>query len=231
MKQKNEFKYLKNKVDINKIKISNSIVVGGMIAFGKTTLVNELSKNIKEVCVINEFHENDNLSNLLLEKMYEREDSLIYSSVFQLYFVLQRFTSYIKNCNQKCLTIFDRSIFEDRLFALENIKKASVVKYYESLWKEISNEIIYEHGIPKLYVILSGDWKLFEKRLFERNRVVEIKNFQKNKKYFQKILSIYEKYMINVCKKFNIRYLILDANKPLEQKVCSVLNELKILNN
>ncbi len=220
----------KKKPNFHRIKISNSVVVGGMIAFGKSTLVNELSKSMENVNVISELEEDDVLANLLLEKMYERSNSIIYGPVFQLYFVLQRFEKFKRNCNLDNLSIFDRSIFEDWLFAHENIVRPSVFRYYESLWKDISNELVYEHGVPKLYVILTGDWELFKQRLFERNRKSEIENFDKNKLYFKKLLSIYEEYMVSVCNDFGIQYILIDANKPLEEKVKLVLTKLASLN-
>lgn len=220
----------KRKPNFHRIKVSNSVVVGGMIAFGKSTLVNALSKQLDNAHIVTEFDDNDQLAHMLLDKMYGRENNIIYGSVFQLYFVLQRFEKFRQNCNRENLTIFDRSIFEDWLFAHENIIRPSVFRYYESLWKDISNELVYEHGVPKLYVILTGDWELFKKRLFERNRTTEIENFEKNKMYFKRLLSIYQDYMINVCKDFGIECLLVDANLELEQKVEMVLEKLKTLN-
>ena len=223
-------KNMKKKPNFHKIKVSNSIVIGGMIAFGKSTLVNELAKKLNNVNVITELDEDDKLSNLLLEKMYGRDNNMIYGSVFQLYFVLERFEKFRTNCNQKNLSIFDRSIFEDWLFAHENIVRPSVFRYYESLWKDISNELVYEHGVPKLYVILTGDWELFKHRLFKRNRKTEIDNFDKNKMYFKRLLAIYQEYMVNVCKDFGIDYILVDARKPLDEKVKLVLTRLANLN-
>ena len=220
----------KRKPNFHRIKVSNTVVVGGMIAFGKSTLVNALSKQLDNAHIVTEFDDNDQLAHMLLDKMYGRENNIIYGSVFQLYFVLQRFEKFRQNCNRENLTIFDRSIFEDWLFAHENIIRPSVFRYYESLWKDISNELVYEHGVPKLYVILTGDWELFKKRLFERNRTTEIENFEKNKMYFKRLLSIYQDYMINVCKDFGIECLLVDANLELEQKVEMVLEKLKTLN-
>lgn len=222
---------LKARPKFNPIRIANSIVVGGMIAFGKSTLVQALADKLKTINIVEEFNENDELSNLLLSKMYSRENNLLFGSVFQLYFVLQRFHKYKTNCNQEQLTIFDRSIFEDWIFAHENIIRPSVFRYYENLWKDISNELIYEHGVPKLYIILSGDWDLFKKRLFERNRQSEIENFEKNRLYFKKLLSLYQEYMVNVCNDFGIKYLIIDAKLELDQKVELIVNKLKTLNS
>lgn len=215
------------KPDLKKIKVSNSIVVGGMIAFGKSTLAKKINEAIKDSQIVFELNDEDQLMNLLLQKMYERENNVLFGSLFQLYFVLNRFQNYKNNCNNKNITIFDRSIFEDWLFAHENIVRPSVFSYYDSLWKDVAYELIYEYGVPKLYVILTGDWNLFKERLFERNRKIEIDNYKKNETYFRKLLEIYEEYMVNVCKDFGIDYILVDANKPLEEKVEIVLNKIK----
>lgn len=215
------------KPDLKKIKISNSIVIGGMIAFGKSTLAKKINEKIEKSNIVFELNDEDQLMTLLLEKMYERSNNVLYGSVFQLYFVLNRFDNYKKCCNQNELTIFDRSIFEDWLFAHENIVRPSVFSYYDSLWKDVATELIYQYGVPKLYVILTGNWELFKKRLFERNRKIEIDNFKKNETYFKKLLEIYDDYMINVCKDFGIDYILVDANKELDEKIDIVLNKLK----
>lgn len=217
------------KPDLKKIKVSNSIVVGGMIAFGKSTLATEINKSLPGSKIVFELNDDDVLMNLLLQKMYERENNLLFGSLFQLYFVLNRFQNYKNNCNSKEITVFDRSIFEDWLFAHENIVRPSVFSYYDSLWKDVAYELIYQYGVPKLYVILTGDWELFKERLFLRNRKIEIENYQKNETYFRKLLEIYEDYMINVCKDFGIDYIIVDAKKPLEEKIDIVLKKLQSL--
>ncbi|MDE6472927.1 MAG: deoxynucleoside kinase [Ureaplasma sp.] len=209
-----------------KIKLSNSIAIGGMIAFGKSTISNALKNAIENSNVIYELDDNDQLMMLLLEKMYEREDNELFGPLFQLYFVLNRFRNYKKNCNQKNLTIFDRSIFEDWLFANENISRPAVFNYYNSLWTSIVNELIYELGVPKLYIILDGDWDLFEERIYKRNREVEIANYEKNKEYFKHLLNIYKDYLVNVCKDFGINYLIIPANLTTEEQVKIVLKKL-----
>lgn len=225
--EKNEANALKP--DLKRIKVSNSVVIGGMVAFGKSTLATKLHETLTGSKIIFELNDEDELTMLLLEKMYERTNNVLYGSVFQLYFVLNRFENYKLNANSKEITIFDRSIFEDWLFAHENIIRPSVFSYYNSLWKDITTELIYEHGVPKLYVILTGTWELFKKRLFERNRKIEIENFNKNKTYFKKLLEIYESYMVNVCKDFGIEYILIDASKELDEKLQITINKIKSL--
>ncbi|AAB96099.1 deoxynucleoside kinase [Mycoplasmoides pneumoniae] len=211
-------------------KIANAVVVGGMIAFGKTTIAESLAKHLKGSKVIYELEEQDQLADLLLAKMYERNDELLYAPLFQLYFTLNRFNKYRKECNNKTPTIFDRSIFEDWLFAKQNIHRPSIFTYYNHLWNGIVKELIFKHGIPALYVILEGDWELFEQRLFQRNRKVEIDNFAKNKDYFKNLYKIYGEFIKNVCYDFGISHCIVNANQSVESITKQVLEVLKSKN-
>lgn len=214
-----------------KNRVANCIAIGGMIALGKSTLAQALHKELTNSNVVYEMNDDDQLMNLLLRKMYERENNVLFGSLFQLYFVLNRFDNYSKNCNSENLTIFDRSIFEDWLFAQSNIEKPSVFSYYDALWQGICKELVYEKGVPKLYVILDGSWELFKERVYKRNRAVEIENFSKNEVYFKSLNSKYTNYMVNVCKDFGIDYLVLDASKTVEESVNSVKNKLQELLN
>ncbi len=210
-----------------KIKIANAVVVGGMIALGKTTLAQSIVKVFPNASFCPELDDDDELWPILLKKMYERSDDNLYSSLFQLYFVIKRFYAYKAHINQNRLTVFDRSIFEDWLFAKENLNNPFLFNYYKGTYMGICNQTIYEVGVPKLYVILSGDLELFKQRLFKRNRKVEIENYEKNKVYFARLLEQYESFMVNTCKNFGIEYLIVDAKLPGEVKTKMVLDKLK----
>ncbi len=212
------------------LKVANCIAVGGMIAFGKSTLVQALSRRFPGARVVYELDEEDQLPNLLLSKMYDRSNDMLYGSLFQLYFVLNRFDNYKNNCNAEKLTIFDRSIFEDWLFAHENISRPEIFDYYASMWKTICKELIYDYGIPKLYVILTGDWDLFTRRIYERNRACEVENFAKNETYFKRLHNLYPTYMVDVCRQYGIPYILVDANLELEEKVDLVEKKLEEVN-
>lgn len=212
------------------IKVTNAIVIGGMIALGKTTLANALIKHYPEGKWIAELDENDQLANLLLNKMYERDDNDLYGSLFQLYFVIKRFSTYKKNVSKEQLSIFDRSIFEDWLFAKENLNNSFLFGYYEGTFKGIANEVVYDVGVPKLYVILTGTWELFKKRLFQRNRKCEIDNFERNETYFHRLLDQYESYLVSTCKNFGIDYIVVDASLELEEKTKMIIKKLDEIN-
>lgn len=216
--------------EYKKQKEANAIAVGGMISAGKSTIVENLVKKYGFEPVYELSNDPNDLMNILLDKMYQREQ--IAESVCQLQFLLNRFTRY-KNCilNSKnpAIKVFDRTIFEDRMFAFHNmLSQPTVYEYYEKLWKEQVNQLVYEIGTPKLYIILKLDWDKFLERLYKRNRSVEIKNFKKNETYFRLLNSGYIEYLTSVCATYRIPYVIIDvADKTVEQELAIIDKELK----
>ena len=203
-----------------KQKEANCIVVDGMSASGKTTLVNEITKVFGFHPIFELTNDKKDLTNILLERMYRRNE--VAEGVCQLHFLLDRFEKYKKNNGvyPNKIKVFDRSIFADRLFAYTNlVAQPNVFNYYEKLWLDKVNEMIYSIGLPKLYIILRIDWLTFKKRIFKRNRKMEIENFAKNKDYFYFLLLIYEKYLIQICQAYSIPYVIIDAKKSLNEKI------------
>ena len=193
-------------------KISNAIVIGGPISVGKTSIVNLLP-----FVAIHELDPNDELQNILLEQMYKGDE--VASQVFQLDILLTRFDKYKEFANSEKPHVFDRSILEDKIFAYLQLKNnKNVWNYYESIFNDRLNEMINEIGVPRIYIHLSLNWETFKKRTFKRNRISEVQNFEKNEKYFKKIIEIYDDYMIKKYKKYNIPYYLIDTNdKGIEE--------------
>ena len=213
-------KYLFNITKNKKTKEANCIVVDGMSAAGKSTLVNEIAKVFKFIPIFELTSNKKDLTNILLEKMYRRNE--VAEGVCQLHFLLDRFSKYKKNncISTNKIKVFDRSIFADRLFAYVNlITQPNVFNYYEKLWLDKVNELVYSIGLPKLYIILRIDWSTFKKRIFKRNRKMEIENFAKNKDYFYFLLLIYEKYLVQICQTYAIPYVIIDSKRNLKEKI------------
>lgn len=212
------------KIEFKKIKVANIVAVGGMIAAGKTTLTNALSKELN--CnVLYELDENDEVQKALLKGLYEKQD--IAPSVFQLYFFLRRFENYKKAANESNFVIVDRTVFEDRLFAHQNMSADPITfTFYDNMWRDKINELVYSIGLPRLYIILKIDWKTFKERLFKRDRKVETDNFEQNEDYFKSLLNVYVKFLSQTCETFGIDYIILDANMPTEQKLSIIKEKL-----
>ena len=117
-----------------KQKEANCIVVDGMSASGKTTLVNEIAKIFGFHPIFELTNDKRDLTHILLEKMYRRNE--VAEGVCQLHFLLDRFKKYKKNNGTflNKVKVFDRSIFADRLFAYTNLAtQPSVFSYYEKL--------------------------------------------------------------------------------------------------
>ncbi len=212
--------------NFQKIKVNNSIAIGGMVALGKSTLTDALSEAIG-ANPIREIDSRDTLTTLLLESMYKRDGNNIYAPLFQIYFLLTRYNKYIEHSNDKQTAIFDRTIFEDWLFAQININDPHIFNYYSKLWDARVNQLLYHHGVPKLYVILKGDWNLFIERIQKRARPYEMDNLKENMHYFRTLLNKYEEYLVNVCKNYGIKYIVIDAANPVHLNVELVKVALK----
>lgn len=213
------------KTEFKQIKVSNIIAVGGMIAAGKTTLVEALSKELS--CdILYELDDNDEIQNALLKGLYEKQD--IAPSVFQLYFFLRRFENYKKASKKNELVIVDRTVFEDRLFAHQNMSADPITfTFYDNMWRDKINELVYSIGLPKLYIIIDIDWKTFMERLFKRDRKVEVDNFKQNEDYFKNLNNMYVDFLSQTCQTFGIDYIILDAKFDNVTKIKLINEKLK----
>lgn len=211
----------------------NCIVIGGMVSCGKSTIVERLAKQFNFIPYYELPNDKNNLMYILLDRMYQRVE--VAPSVCQLQFLLYRFSCYRDGLKSNIdqVKVFDRSIFEDRLFAFFNmLDQPNVFEYYEKLWRDKINELLYVVGVPKLHVILSLDWETFKERLFKRNREIEIKNFERNKTYFHMLNECYVEYLKNICDTYFIPYIVIDAKQSVDEEIKLIqqkLIELKII--
>jgi len=211
-------------------KQANCVAVGGMISSGKSTIVEQIVKRYGFEPIYELSDDPNDLMNILLDKMYQRE--VIAESVCQLQFLLHRFERY-KNClnvpGDTKPKVFDRTIFEDRLFAFHNmLQLPTVYEYYEKLWRDQVYELIYNVGTPKLYIILSISWERFMERLYKRNRAVEIQNFAKNETYFRLLHKGYIEYLTSVCAAYRIPFIVIETDDlTVEEEMAIIDAELK----
>ena len=100
----------------------------------------------------------------------------------------------------------------------------------EKLWEKEILDLIKEHGKPKIYVLLTMNWDTFKKRLFERGREVEVKNFQANKEFFKRHIKEYEEHMISVFKKFDINYVNIETdNQSAKEVLATTLKAVEVI--
>lgn len=211
--------------NFQKIRVGNAFAIGGMIGAGKSTLSRALGNRLG-AAVVYELKEDDELQNLLLKKLYEGDKTS--AIAFQVYFFCSRFDNYKHGIRNNQISVFDRTIFEDRLFAHQNMTADPIMfGFYDSMWHDKTKELIYSVGVPKLYIILDIKWAAFKKRLFERGRAAEIDNFDQNEPYFRSVHRVYTEYLVNVCQVYGINYIVLDATLPTEEQVDLIMQKIQ----
>lgn len=192
-------------------KTANVIIVGGTIAAGKSTLVNELSKHYGWYAVP-ELREGDEIQEIILKKLYE--GGRIHLATVQYYFITNRFKQYQENSNGLVTSILDRGIWEDWIFAKLLMKsEPKSYEHYKVLWTKTVERILEEFGAPKAYVYLKVDWDTFRKRIYNRNREAEINNFARNEEYFKELLTEYVTNFTDLLRKWGVNVIEIDTDK------------------
>ena len=210
--------------NFQRIKVANAVAIGGMIGAGKSTLSRALGERLN-ADIVYELNEDDELQNILLKKLYEGDKTS--AIAFQVYFFCNRFDNYKHGIKNHKISVFDRTIFEDRLFAHQNMTSDPIMfGFYDSMWHDKTKELIYSVGVPKLYVILDFSWEDFKNRLFERGRKSEIDNFDQNEPYFKSVHRMYTEYLLKVCQVYGINYILLDAMIPTAKQVEMIMEKL-----
>ena len=207
-------------------KEANLIIVGGTIAAGKSTLVENISKATGWEAVP-ELRENDRIQDLVLEKLYE--GTRLHLATVQYYFISNRYKQYKEVHNKLITSILDRGLWEDWFFAkLLMAGEPKSYQHYIKLWDSTLEKIVRLYGKPKAYIYTKVDWENFEKRVFGRNREAEIKNFHSNKDYFRKLLDEYTNNFVDLLNKWDIEPIIIDTAKLNQEEVAEIaLKELK----
>ncbi|MBE0701372.1 MAG: deoxynucleoside kinase [Acholeplasmataceae bacterium] len=186
------------------------ISVGGMIASGKSTLVQKLGDALN-LPIMEEFEKDDEVFNTLLKWLYEQKDNV--EMLLQIYFIHNHWLNQQKYNNN---FIVDRDLIEHWLFAHHNLKSMpTIMNMYNGVFHAYMNQITK----PDLYIILDVDWQNFENRVMERGRQQEIDNFDKNKAYFQSLLKDYVKKIAAQCAVYDIPHVILNTSNKSEEDV------------
>ncbi|MCK5807148.1 MAG: deoxynucleoside kinase [Mycoplasmataceae bacterium] len=207
-------------------KEANLIIVGGTIAAGKSTLVENISKATGWEAVP-ELRENDRIQDLVLEKLYE--GTRLHQATVQYYFISNRYKQYKDVHNKLVTSILDRGLWEDWFFAKLLMKdNQKEYAYYVKLWETTLAKIVELYGKPKAYIFTTVDWDTFEKRIFGRGREAEIKNFNANKEYFKNLLDEYNDNFIVLLNKRGINPIVIDTvNMNQEQVTEYAMKKLK----
>jgi deoxyadenosine/deoxycytidine kinase len=186
------------------------IAVGGMIAAGKSNLVQRLGE-VLQMPVMKEYRDGDEVFSTLLQWLYEGKPNT--EMLLQTYFLHDAWLRQREYGNH---FIVDRDIIEHWLFAQENLTTyPEIMNMYNGVFHAYMNQI---HK-PELYIILDVDWKHFKERIFNRQRSQEVDNFEKNSTYFASLLNNYVQRMRAQCVIFNIPYIVVNTNDLTEDEV------------
>ena len=189
----------------NKMKIA----IGGMIASGKSTLVDNLSKTLN-IPAMKEFESDDVVFNTILKWLYEGVKDV--EMLLQFYFLHNHWSS---QKEYKDSVIVDKHIIENLIFAQEHLShNLELLNIYEGLFSQYVKNV---HK-PDLYIILEIDWNTFKERINQRGRQQEIDNFDNNTEYFKRLLSTYVSKLVEQCKKQDITYYVLNTSQLSEEE-------------
>ncbi|WP_127942847.1 MULTISPECIES: deoxynucleoside kinase [unclassified Mycoplasma] len=192
------------------MKLANFIVIGGPIAAGKTTLTESLPFDF-----VSEIDEDDPILKILLEASYSKKN--VHPEVIEFYFLKLRKMKYENHARSRKMHVLDRSILEAPIFARNTLPKASFAYWYD-LWCAEVQELVRKFGVPKLYILLTLNFRTFEKRVLSRGRSAELKHFQSNQGFFRKVLDQYDEFMQDIFLKLKINYHRINTNqKSLEE--------------
>lgn len=191
------------------------IAIGGMIAAGKSSMAKKVAKDF-ELKLIDEFEGDDEVFNTILKWLYEGKENV--EMLLQIYFIHNQ---YLKHVEYEDEYVVDRDVIEHWIFAQKNLKtQPRVLNMYNGLFHAYMNDI----DLPEHYFILDINWENFKKRIYKRNRSVEIENFERNKEYFSSLLSNYTDLLRSQCIVYNIPYTIIDTNTMNEEEVYNAIS-------
>ena len=187
------------------------IAIGGMIASGKSTLVDNLSKTLN-IPAMKEFEEDDIVFNTILNWLYSGVKDV--EMLLQVYFLHKHWSSQKQYEDD---VIVDKHIIENLIFADEHLS-SELLELYTGVFKNY-----VEHTKkPDLYIIIDIDWNTFSDRIHQRGRQQEIDNFVKNESYFKRLLSTYVSKLTSLCSAQNIPYYIIETSKLKEEETLRV---------
>lgn len=183
-----------------------SIVIGGMIGLGKTSVADTLNAHFQnrgiDSKVFYEVVDDNPILPLYYELTPEDLDAKRIPFLLQLFFLNKRFKT-VKDCTnwqEPIYTIQDRSIYEDWYFAYvnKNLGRISALEFkiYEDLVKNMMEELNeLPKKAPDLMVYLKGSFDTVIDRIMDRGRSFEIN--PELKEYYFEVWKGYDDWVIN----------------------------------
>jgi deoxyadenosine/deoxycytidine kinase len=224
-----------------------SIVIGGMIGLGKTSVADTLNAHFQkkgiESKVFYETVDDNPILPLYYELTPEELDARRIPFLLQLFFLNKRFKT-VKDCVgwiEPIYTIQDRSIYEDWYFALVNKNLGRIsdleFKIYEDLVENMMEELNeLPKKAPDLMVYLKGSFDTVIDRIMARGRSFEIN--PELKEYYFEVWKGYDEWVINHYNASEVLIIDMDNTDVVKRpedavRVCREVEErlLEILND
>ena len=183
------------------------ICVAGMIGAGKSSLTSLLSKHYESEAFYESVDDNPILP-LFYTASEEEIQNNRYPFLLQLHFLNTRFQA-IKQAQNDCLNIMDRSIKEDKLFALINYELGRISELELNLYNSLFDNMNEEVEEPHTVIYLRGSFNEIMRRIKMRGREYELDS--ELVAYYKKIWTRYDEWVLEDFKKSNI--VIIDIDK------------------
>jgi deoxyadenosine/deoxycytidine kinase len=216
-----------------------SIVIGGMIGLGKTSVADTLNAHFQrrgiESKVFYEAVDDNPILPLYYELTPEELDARRIPFLLQLFFLNKRFKT-VKDCvswKDPIYTIQDRSIYEDWYFAYvnKNLGRISDLEFriYEELVENMMEELNeLPKKAPDLMVYLKGSFDTVIDRIMARGRSFEIN--PELKEYYFEVWKGYDEWVINNYNASDVLIVDMDrtdvVNRPEDAlRLCREVDE------
>jgi len=151
---------------IKKNNPNDIIVIDGVVGAGKTVYMEMIAEEMKIPSFLEPVQNNP-----LLDKFYH--DRKRYSFPLQVYFLNRRFESLKKAAALGKLTIMDRSIYGDMIFAKLLYEEGSMEKDEFMLYRDLLVNMLDHVEAPKLMIFLKIDTDSAIERIKKRGRAYE----------------------------------------------------------
>lgn len=221
-----------------------SIVIGGMIGLGKTSVADLLNVHFRSKGINSKvFYEtvDDNpILPLYYELTPEELDAKRIPFLLQLFFLNKRFKT-VKECvswPEPLYTIQDRSIYEDWYFAYVNKNLGRISELEFRIYEDLADNMMEELNelpkkAPELMVYLKGSFDTVIDRIMSRGRSFEIN--PELKEYYFDVWKGYDEWVFNHYNASEVLVIDMDVtdivNRPEDAaRVCrevdNKLNEI-----
>jgi deoxyadenosine/deoxycytidine kinase len=216
-----------------------SIVIGGMIGLGKTSVADTLNAHFKtkgiESKVFYEAVDDNPILPLYYELTPEELDARRIPFLLQLFFLNKRFKT-VKECinwREPIYTIQDRSIYEDWYFAYVNKNLGRISNLEFTIYEDLVDNMLEElNELPKkapdLMVYLKGSFDTVIDRLMARGRSFEIN--PELKEYYFEVWKGYDEWVMNQYGASEVLVIDMDNTDVVKSKadainVCTAVEE------